>query len=258
MDISVDRAALPILPHRAYRRPRAITTRSVAASLALAAAVEALVVAFLGDLAAVFTRVSAELLPGGARSAARPFLGIDLRPLEIELQPLDYRALLVWFLASAAAAAVLAEVKRIGAPARYMAIYNLVMFAVSATYMLFTGELGYGAESFSDLYIRSAVVIWLVIPVFVGAISLFLPFTILERGLLVGASLAYNLVFSAVRYALFAWILSWSGAVTMASLYLFFGPLLDFVYVVGVFSVFLVPMSKRLGREGSQDVWTWL
>jgi hypothetical protein len=222
------------------------------------AAGEALAGVFLGELADLYTRASAYLLPGGTRSAARPFLAIQIRPLQIEVQPLDYRALLVWFLASIAAAGVLAGTKRIGAPARYMAIYNLAMVAFSAAYMLFAGELGYGAEAFSELYLRTAVVIWLVIPVFVGAVSLFLPFTMPERLLLVGASFAYNLVFSAVRYALFAWILSWSGAVTMASLYLFFGPLLDFVYMVGVFSMFLVPLSRRLDREGPQDAWTWL
>jgi len=258
VDVSVDRRALPILPHRAYRRPRALTAGSVATSVALIAAGEFLVVVFLGRLADHYTRASAFLLPGGTRSSPRPFLGIQLRPLQIQIQPLDYRALLVWFLASVAIAGVLTGTHRIGAPGRYMVIYNLAMIAVSAAYMLFAGELGYGAEAFSELYLRSAVVIWLVIPVFLGGVSLFLPFTMLERVLLVGASFAYNVVFSAVRYALFAWILSWSGAVTMASLYLFFGPLLDFVYMVGVFSMFLVPLSRRLDREGPQDAWTWL
>lgn len=258
MDVSTDRGALPILPHRAYRRPVPVDRTTLVASLVLIGAVEALIVAFRGDLADLFTRSAAALLPGGERATGRPFMGIRIHPLGIDVQPLDYRALLVWFVAAIAGIVLLARMRRIGAPARYMGVYNLLLIAASAAYILFAGRLGYGGESFSDLYLRTAVVIWIVIPVFVGAVTLTLPFTVAERAAVLAATLAYNVVFSAVRYALFAWLLSWTGAVVMAGLYLFFGPLLDFVYVVGVFSVFLVPLSKRLGREGPQDVWTWL
>ena len=258
MDVPAERGALPILPHRAYRRPRLIGRPTIAASLALTAAMETLVVIFRGDLADLFGRAAAALLPGGHRVPSRPLMGVPIRPLEIDLQPLDYRALLVWFVGSVIGVALLAKVRRIGTPARYMGIYNLLLIAVTAGYILFAGRIGYGAETFSDLYLRTAVIIWLVIPVFVGAVSLFLPFTVAERALILLVTFAYNVAFSAVRYALFAWLLSWTGAVAMPALFLFFGPLLDFVYVVGVFSMFLVPLSKRLGREGPQDVWTWL
>jgi hypothetical protein len=78
-----------------------------------------------------------------------------------------------------------------------------------------------------------------------------LPFSVLERTVLMVLTLGYDIVFSAIRYAVFAWLLTGVGAVVMANLYLFLGPLLDFVYLVGIFALFLPRLGRRLGREAA-------
>jgi len=119
----------------------------------------------------------------------------------------------------------------------------------SAVYLTFAGRLGYDAAEFSNLYLRTVVVVWLITPLFIAGLSLMLPFSALERAALMVLTLAYDVVFCAVRYALFAWLLTEVGAVVMANLYLFLGPLLDFVYLVGIFALFLPRLGRRLGRE---------
>jgi hypothetical protein len=65
----------------------------------------------------------------------------------------------------------------------------------------------------------------------------------------VTVSLVYDMVFSAVRYALFIWLLVRLGAVVMATLYLFLGPLLDVIYLVGIFAVFVLRLTRRIGER---------
>ncbi|MGH2778792.1 MAG: hypothetical protein ACRDJB_09090, partial [Actinomycetota bacterium] len=91
----------------------------------------------------------------------------------------------------------------------------------------------------------------------VGLLGLTMPFRSWERlGLVV---LCWTSIFalSAVRYALFVWALTQFGSVLMPSLYLFLGPVLDFVYLMSIFSLFLVPLGRRLDR-GERNSWAWL
>jgi len=88
-----------------------------------------------------------------------------------------------------------------------------------------------------------------VMPAFMGVLSLTLPFSPLEQAGLVLLSLAYDILFSAVRYALFVWLLVHLGAVVMANLYLFLGPLLDIIYLVGIFAMFVIRLRRRTTEQ---------
>lgn len=258
MNASTDWRALAILPHRAYRRPARQSPAGLGITILIIVAAEALIVTFLGDLARAFSHIASALLPGGETLSASRFFGIRLEPLDITIKQLDYRALLAWVLGGAAGLAVLWAWRSLAAPARFMIGYNIVLTSASAAYLLFAGQLGYDALDFSELYLRTAIVVWLILPVLIGGLALSLPFSLRERALIIATCLLYNFVFSAVRYAAFGWALATAGGVVMANLYLFLGPLLDFVYVVGVISVFLPPLSRRMDREGPQELWTWL
>ena len=134
-------------------------------------------------------------------------------------------------------------------PVRYLVVYNLLIIAASASYLLFFGQPGYDARDFSQLYLRTVVTIWLVTPAFLGVMSMTLPFHPLEQVGLVTVSLVYDMVFSAVRYALFVWLLVRLGAVVMATLYLFLGPLLDVIYLVGIFAAFVLRLTRRIDER---------
>jgi hypothetical protein len=225
------------------------------ASVLLMAAIEAALVLGLGPLLRVFGDSSlriAQLTGLAAWLGQDRFLGVDLFPLLIgEPPPVAPQAALLWLAGGLGTLALVCRAGWMALPVRCLIAFNLAVFSASALYLLFFGRLGYDAAEFSQLYLRTIVVVWLITPLFLAGLSLTLPFTALERTALMGLALAYDIVFSAIRYAAFAWLLTAVGAVVMANLYLFLGPLLDFVYLVGIFSLFLPRLGRRLGRQGA-------
>jgi hypothetical protein len=224
-------------------------------SVLLVAAIEGALVLTLGPLLRVFGEGSLRIarMTGMAAWLGRDrFLGVDLFPLLFtEIPPVAPPAALLWLAGSIGALAVVCRAGWIALPVRCLLAFNLAVLSASALYLAFFGRLGYDAAEFSQLYLRTIVVVWLVTPLFLVGLSLTLPFSALERTALMVLTLGYDIVFSTIRYAVFAWLLTAVGAPVMANLYLFLGPLLDFVYLVGIFALFLPRLGRRLGRAGA-------
>lgn len=244
-------AEASLRPHRAYRRLPVFRPVDVAVSLLLVGALEGALVLYLEPLVRVFGLVTFRLVrfAGTAASLGSDrFLGVELFPLVFgSIPPLDYQTLVLWFAGGATALVTVWRTTRIPGPLRLLLAYNLALLTASALYLLFAGHLGYDAEEFSRLYLRTIVVVWLVAPVFLAGLSLALPFSPAERVGLALLTLGYDILFCAVRYALFVWLLTGLGAVVMANLYLFLGPLLDVIYFVGIFAMFVLRLGRRLG-----------
>jgi hypothetical protein len=241
---------LALAPPRAYRRLPRLRRANVVFSLALVVGAEGLLYRYLPETVRAFSLSTAALVRfthTTVELGTDEFLGVPLLPLVFEsIRPLSYQVLLLWLGACAAGILLLTRRRWLSMPVRYLIVYNLLLIAASAYYLLFAGQPGYDAVDFSRLYLRTVVTIWLVMPAFMGVMSLTLPFSPLEQVGLVALSLAYDMIFSAVRYALFVWLLVHLGAVVMANLYLFLGPLLDVIYLVGIFAVFALRLERRI------------
>ncbi len=246
-------------PHRAYRRLSVLTPTTVGLSVLLMVGLECGLLLFLPEVVRVFgfaTFAMVRFVGTAAWLGNDEFLGVPLFPIVFgSIPPADYQSLLAWLGGSVAGILALRRAQRVVAPLRFLLVYNLLLMAASALYLLFAGHLGYDAEEFSRLYLRTVVIIWLVTPVFMAALSLTLPFSPLDRVGLIVLTLLYDVTFSAVRYALFVWLLTRLGAVVMANLYLFLGPLLDVVYFVGIFALFVLRLTRRLGRNPEFQAW---
>jgi hypothetical protein len=257
--LSVDPPTLALPPPRAYRRLRVVTPAGLVVSALVVVGLEAAVLLSLEPLVRVFGDVTFRLvrLTGAvAWLGTDRFLGVDLFPLVFgSIPPSSYQAVVLWLAGSLAALVLVWNAEWIVAPLRFLLAYNLTLLSASALYLLFAGQLGYDAEAFSRLYLRTIVMIWLVTPLFMAVLGLTLPLTALERGGLLVLTLAYDVGFSAVRYAVFVWLLTQLGAVVMANLYLFFGPLLDIIYFVGIFAVFVRRLARRLSRGAPRFAW---
>jgi hypothetical protein len=244
---------LALAPPRAYRRLPPLERLNVAFTVALVACLEIALFWYMPAVTRAFAQTAAWLVRfsrTGVELGADEFLGVRLFPLMFaSIRPLSYQALLLWLGGCAVGIILLTQRRWLLMPIRYLVVYNLLLLAASAYYLLFFGEPGYDAGDFSRLYLRTVVTIWLVTPVFIGVLSLTLPFSPLEQAGLVVLSLAYDIVFSAVRYALFVWLLVHLGAVVMANLYLFLGPLLDVIYLVGIFAVFVTRLRRRASEQ---------
>jgi hypothetical protein len=106
------------------------------------------------------------------------------------------------------------------------------------------------------LYVHAITLTWVVIPVFLGIASMVFPFNPFDRIALALICLVWDIIFATIRYAVFLYILAHSGAVTMAGLYLIYGPLLDCLPIIAILSLFLVTLSHRIRSSG--ETWSWL
>jgi hypothetical protein len=252
--LSSTAGVLDLAPPRAYRRLPPLAAPKVVFSIVLVVSLEAALFWYLPQIVRGFTLTTVELLRFTRTSVvlgADEFLGVRLLPVLFEtIRPLSYQVLLAWLVGCGAAIVVLTQRRWLLMPVRYLIVYNLLLLAASAYYLLFFGQPGYDAGDFSQLYLRTVVTIWLVTPAFMGVMSLTLPFSPLEQIGLVILALAYEMIFSAVRYALFVWLLVHLGGVVMANLYLFLGPLLDVIYLVGIFAAFALRLTRRVDERG--------
>ncbi len=82
-----------------------------------------------------------------------------------------------------------------------------------------------------------------------------LPSTLFSKLVVNISVLFYSLVFGIVRYAVFLNILSKISFLFMAVLFFAFGPLLDFFYMVGIYSFYLCRISKKAGNN--LEIWKW-
>jgi hypothetical protein len=168
----------------------------------------------------------------------------------------DFRAYAGIIIAAVLLTVGVLYLKAIIAPVRQIIVLHLMVITISAGYLLLAGDAGYEALEFSQLYIHAIALTWIVIPVFIGLSSLIFPFNPLDRIGIALACLVWDIAFATLRYAVFLYILAHTGAVAMAGLYLIYGPLLDCLPIIAIFSLFLVTLSHRIKRDG--ESWSWL
>jgi hypothetical protein len=135
---------------------------------------------------------------------------------------------------------------------RSIAVYcGFVFFVnfVSALYfLLFPNSFPYDVTDFSDLYMKTEMGIWLMVP-FIAAISLMpLPSALWKQFLLVASLLVYSVAFGFVRYIVFLYCLQHFSYVFMATMFIAFVPPLDTIYIVGIYSLYVSSVSKRINR----------
>ncbi|MHB1680287.1 MAG: hypothetical protein ACYCTB_07250 [bacterium] len=136
-------------------------------------------------------------------------------------------------------------------------IYILSINAVSsAFFVLAPFRFPYDLATFSDLYIKTEVAIWFFIPVILAMALIPLPSNFFIKFLVSIAALIYSVIFAAIRYILFLYLLEKFSFVFMATLFFAFGPLIDFIYIVGIYSYYLSIVSKK--NENSIGKGQWL
>jgi hypothetical protein len=113
----------------------------------------------------------------------------------------------------------------------------------------------YTATEFSEFYIKSEISIWLFIPIILGMSVMLMPTPIFPKLALILFALIYSFIFGTLRYIIFLFIINEFSTIYMALLFFAFGPLIDFVYIVGIYSFY----SSRLARnlKSSEAVWKW-
>jgi hypothetical protein len=187
------------------------------------------------------------------RSFADPFLFLTLHPMTFDMHHTDWFELLIVTATCAAIVVGLSLWNAVAAPLRYFINLNALLVGGAALFLFLTGHLGYDSAAFSQLMLRTAVLTWLVIPLFVAFFVSLFPFRILERAAFIALAAAWDIPLSIVRYACFIAILGRTGPTAMADLYFLFGPLLDVIPVICFLSILLVRLSRAL--ESQRAAW---
>ena len=133
---------------------------------------------------------------------------------------------------------------------------NLIVLMLTALWAFFEGRVAYDGPTFMFLLERTSVLMILSSPIFAVVVSALLPFSPLERIVMFCMLIALCFVMSLLRLAAFALILGHVGVIAEPNLYLFFGPLIDVVYFILVYSMCVVSLSRRIAKD--EQAWEWL
>lgn len=113
----------------------------------------------------------------------------------------------------------------------------------------------YDATIYSDLYIKQQVGIYFFVPIIIGVSVALLPINFLKSWATIIFCSLYAFVFGIVRYVTFMFILSKISLIYMASLFFSFGPFIDFLYLVCIYSLVARNISGNINRD--EKVWRW-
>ena len=143
---------------------------------------------------------------------------------------------------------------------RNFAIISVFWALINLTSVLFFSitpfEFPYIVEDYSELYMKSEVSMWLFIPFILGIAFLPLPSSFIPKILIIVFTAVYSIIFGTLRYIVFLFIVSKFSVLYMAILFFAFGPLIDFVYIVGIYCYYTYYLAKKLKDDDS--IWKWL
>jgi hypothetical protein len=180
-------------------------------------------------------------------------LFVTLHPMTFDIRHGDWVELLAVTFVCCCILVLLSAWTGIAAPVRFFINLNALLVGGSAIFLFLVGHLGYDSAAFSQLILRTALLTWLVIPVFVGLFASLFPFKAVERFVFVGLTVAWDVPLSIVRYGCFVVILGKTGSIAMTDLYFVFGPLLDIVPVICFMSILLARLGYSL--EARRVAW---
>jgi hypothetical protein len=109
---------------------------------------------------------------------------------------------------------------------------------------------------FSELYITTEVGMWFFVPVIMGIALLPIPAGIFSKFVILFLTLLYSMIFGIVRYIVFLFIIAKLSYLFMPVLYFSLGPLVDFIYIVGIYSFYVSKVAENIAQDCK--VWKWV
>lgn len=143
----------------------------------------------------------------------------------------------------------------------HMKIYILVALGIhlsSAIFMLFFVELfPYSLVDYSEIYMKQQIGIWLSIFSIVTLLSGSINYTGISKFVFVILASIYSFIFGVVRYCVFIGLMHHFSLIFMASFFFSFGPFIDFLYLVWMYSIFMRHITVRFNNKRGIVKWYW-
>jgi len=132
-----------------------------------------------------------------------------------------------------------------------------IVNTISALFFLLIPEwFPYDVGIFSDLYMMTQVTMWFVVPLVLAMALAPLPTNMAVKFLIVLIVLLCSLLFGCSRYIVYFYLLTHYSYLFMAVFFFNIGPLLDYIYIVGIYSFFVSVLAKRMAGDSTK--WRWL
>lgn len=249
-----------ILYHRSYRKISGSPWTFLLAFVCIALPLSLAIILFHPEISRMLSLVAqAVLTPYFPQDTLRiiesPYITRNVFLLEL---PSAYPTLLFSIgnaLASLALLALLPGITRAKHVFIFLIVVAFINFLSSLFFTFFPYRFPYEAVDYSELYIKQQLSIWFFVPVIMGLAVLPLPSTLASKVATILFTVCYSLVFGTARYAVFLFVLSKISLLYMAVLFFVLGPLIDFVYIVGVYSVHVAWLAKKM--KGDFATWKW-
>jgi hypothetical protein len=138
----------------------------------------------------------------------------------------------------------------------WLIFISFINFVSAVFFIFFAGYFPYDLEIFSEMYIKTEVGIWVIIPFIMTIALLPFPIRLFKKLLVILLTLGYSIVFACVRYIVFLYLLRSTTYLFMALMFFMLGPFLDFLYIVGSYSLLLSSAGKQTQKK--MELWNWL
>lgn len=179
--------------------------------------------------------------------------------ISLQAAAVSRRMIGVNFLVCIALFLLMCFLKRTGTPLAIFALFATLTHMISCIFFLLAGEyFPYTLGEYSELYVKQQIGIWLVFLVLSGlVIVLVTAQDYLFKLLMFVAIMGYSLVFGAVRYIFFLYLLHVGSMLYMAILFFVFGPMFDFSYLVAFYAVFMNKITRDYEYGKKRSAWKW-
>ena len=138
----------------------------------------------------------------------------------------------------------------------WLTLIFLINLISSLFFIFFSDFFPYSMWIYLDLYIKTEICIWLIIPYLLIFAFLPLPANFFSKLKLVVVSLIYSIIFGSIRYIVFIFILREYSYIFMAVVFFIFGPFFNFIYIISFYSLFVSRLAVKL--KGDVNKWGWL
>lgn len=137
----------------------------------------------------------------------------------------------------------------------FLIVVAFIHLLSSLYFLIFPSLFPYEASDYSNLYMLQEVAIWFFIPIIMGLAILPLPSSLVSKIFVMVGTYIYSVIFGLIRYCVFLFILAKISMLYMALLFFILGPLIDFIYIVGIYSLYTNRLANKL--KGDFAIWKW-
>lgn len=139
-------------------------------------------------------------------------------------------------------------------------LFSLMIHIISCVFFAFERDTTvYTGTDFSDLLMKQQIGVWTLFIILMGAVLALNTGKGLRYKLLAFAALlVWSGFIGVIRYIVFIYLLSRFSALYMADMYFVAGPIFDFLYMVGIYSIYSHRMQKYFDSPEGEGEWKWL